>query len=93
MKIESQITTFCPYCNKHTVHKVKIYHSEPQRGQTVGARRHYRAIKGYVGKAEAKIQSKKLAKKQKLILECNVCKKSVERVMGGRAKKKIEIKR
>jgi large subunit ribosomal protein L44e len=93
MKINSQIKTFCPYCNKHTLHKVKIYHAESQRGQTVGARRHYRAIKGYVGKAEAKIQSKKLAKKQKIMLECIVCKKSVERVMGGRSKKKLEIKR
>ncbi len=93
MKINSQINTFCPYCNKHTPHKVSIYHASPQRGQTVGSRRHYRAIKGYVGKAENKLSNKKLAKKQKIMLKCTVCNKSVERVMGGRAKKKIEIKR
>ncbi len=93
MKIENQIMTFCPYCNKHTLHKVKIYRAEAQRGQSVGTRRHERAILGYVGSVEAKIHSKKLAKKQKVMLECTVCHKSVERVMGGRAKKKIEIKR
>jgi len=93
MKIENQIMTFCPYCNKHTQHKVKIYRAEAQRGQTVGTRRHKRAIKGYTGSAETRLINKKVAKKQKLILECIVCKKSVERVMGGRAKKKIEIKR
>jgi large subunit ribosomal protein L44e len=93
MKIENQIMAYCPYCNKHTLHKVKLYHASSQRGQTVGTRRHNRAIKGYTGSAEARLITKKLGKRQKIILECTVCHKSVERTFIGRTKKKIEIKR
>ena len=93
MKIENQIMTYCPYCNKHTLHKVTNYGKGTARGQSVGTRRHNRAISGYTGSAELRLIVKKLAKKQKVMLKCTVCGKSVERVMGGRAKKKIEIKR
>lgn len=93
MKMENQIMAYCPYCNKHTLHKVSVYHSEPQRGQSVGTRRHNRAIIGYTGSAEARIHAKKLGKRQKLMLKCTVCGKTVERALYGRTKKKIEIKR
>ena len=93
MKIENQIMTYCPYCNKHTLHKVLNVNKGADRGQSVGTRRHNRAILGYVGSVEAKIHSKKLAKLQKILLKCTVCGKSVERVVGDRAKKKLEIKR
>ena len=93
MKIENEINTYCPYCNKHTLHKVKFTSKNAQRGQTVGTRRHHRAIKGYVGSAETRLKPKKLGKRQKVLLECKVCKKSVERIFGQRTKKKIEIKR
>jgi large subunit ribosomal protein L44e len=93
MKIENQIMTYCPYCNKHTLHKVANVNKGAVRGQSVGTRRHNRAIRGYVGSVEAKVHSKKLAKLQKILLKCTVCGKSVERVIGGRAKKKLEIKR
>ena len=93
MKIENQIMAYCPYCNKHTQHKVLNYNKGAGRGLSVGTRRHERAILGYVGSVEAKVHSKKLAKKQKVVLKCSVCGKSVERVVGGRSKKKLEIKR
>jgi large subunit ribosomal protein L44e len=93
MKIENQIMAYCPYCNKHTLHKVSVYHSNPQGGQTVGTRRHNRAISGYTGTAEARLHPKKLGKRQKLMLKCTVCGKFVERSLFGRAKKKIEVKR
>jgi large subunit ribosomal protein L44e len=93
MKIRNQMMTYCPYCNKHTLHKVELYHAGSQRGQTVGTRRHKRAIKGYVGSVEAKIRTKKISKKQKMVLQCTVCKKSTERVIGGRTKKRLEIKK
>ena len=93
MKIESEINTYCPYCNKHTEHKVKFPSKNAQRGQTVGTRRHNRAIKGYVGSAETRLKPKKLGKRQVLLLECKTCKKSVQRTFGQRSKKKIEIKR
>ncbi len=93
MKIPKEIVTYCPYCNKHTVHTVKIYSKRQEAWMNIGRRRHERAIRGYVGSVEPKAHPKKLGKKQKVILECTVCKKSVERVLAGRTRKKIEIKR
>ena len=93
MKIEKEINTYCPYCNAHTPHIVKMPSKGRQRGQGKATRRHNRAIKGYIGSVELKIHPKKLGKKQKTLLECKKCKKSVERTFGRRTKKKIEIKR
>lgn len=93
MKVQKEMTVYCPYCNKHTKHTVKLYGSKPERWMNVGRRRHERAIRGYVGKVEPVAHSKKPGKRQKLMLECQVCKKTVERVIHGRSKKKIEIAR
>ncbi len=92
MKIAKQISAFCPYCNKHTPHSVKLYSKKPQRGNSVGNRRHNRKIKGYVGKVKAETPKKKLAKRQKAVLECATCHKKIERVFGNRTKKKLELK-
>lgn len=92
MKISKEMNIYCPYCNKHTLHIARIASKGAQRGLSKATRRHNRAIKGYVGSVELKIHPKKLGKRQKVTLECSVCKKSVERVFGGRTKKKIEIK-
>lgn len=93
MKIEKEIMAYCPYCNKHTPHKVSMASKGAPRGLSVGTRRHNRVIRGYVGSAEPRIKPKKLGKMQKVLLECSVCKKKTERLVGRRAKKKIEIKR
>jgi large subunit ribosomal protein L44e len=93
MKIEKEMNVYCPYCNKHTLHAVKMPKKNTQRGFSIGTRRHMRAIKGYVGSVEVKLRNKKIGKKQKVMLECKICKKSVERVVSGKAKKKIEIKK
>ncbi len=93
MKIENQIMAYCPYCNKHTLHKVVNYSKGAARGLSVGTRRHNRVIMGYTGSAEVRLITKKLGKNQKVLLKCTVCNKSVERLLGGRTKKKIEIKR
>lgn len=92
MKIVRQINIYCPYCNAHTLHTLKPSQRSKQRGLGKATRRHNRAIKGYIGSVELKIHPKKLGKRQKVTLECTKCKKSVERVFGGRTKKKIEIK-
>lgn len=97
MKIQKEIMTYCPYCNKHTVHVVKSVVSpkpaNPSRGMSLGNRRHERKLKGYVGKIKAKTPVKKLGKRQKVLLECKECNKKIERIFGNRTKKKIEIKR
>lgn len=92
MKIEKELMAYCANCNKHTKHTVKLYAKKPEQWMNVGRRRHERAIKGFVGSVEPKIHPKKLGKKQKVILQCQVCKKSSERVIGDRTKKKLEIK-
>ena len=93
MKIAKEISTYCPKCNLHTIHVVMMPSKGRQRGLGKATRRHNRAIKGYVGSVELKIHPKKLGKKQKILLECKKCKTRVERVVGMRTKKKIEIKR
>lgn len=93
MKIDRQIMTYCPYCNKHTLHTLKLASKGAQSGLGKATRRHERAIRGYVGSVEPKIHPKKLGKRQKVVMECSVCKKSTDRVLGKRTKKKLEIKR
>lgn len=93
MKINKEIMSYCRFCNKHTKHTVRMYNKKPQRGLSLGTRRHNRAIKGYVGSIEPKIHPKKLGRKQKVMSECSVCHKISERVLGMRTKKKIEIGR
>lgn len=97
MKIQKEIMTYCPYCNKHTLHTVTGIvgpkPANPNRGMSLGNRRHERKIRGYVGKVKAKTPVKKLSKRQKALLECKECHKKIERVYGGRTKKKLEIKR
>jgi large subunit ribosomal protein L44e len=93
MKLEKELVTYCPYCNKHTTHTVKLYVKKATRGLSVSTRRHERKIRGYVGKVKASTPVKKLGKRQKAILECKECGKKIERIFGGRTKKKLEIKR
>lgn len=92
MKIVREINAYCPWCNKHTPHTVKMYSKGASSGQDMGTRRAERKRKGYVGKVKGKATVKKLAKRQKVILLCKVCKHSVERVIGSRTKKKLEFK-
>jgi large subunit ribosomal protein L44e len=92
MKIEKELNLYCKFCGKHTKQTVKPYNKKPQSGLSLGTRRHNRAIKGYVGSVEPKIHPKKLGKRQKVMIQCTVCKKTSEKVIGRRTKKKIEIK-
>lgn len=92
MKIIREINTYCPKCNKHTPHSVKIYSKKPESGLSMGTRRRLRKLKGYIGKVKGQATQKKVAKRQKVLLECKQCGYIVEKVLGGRTKKKIEIK-
>jgi large subunit ribosomal protein L44e len=93
MKIGKEITTFCPKCNKHTVHAVKLYSKGPGFGigLNVGNRRALRKRLGYHGKVKGQATSYKNSKRQKTLLKCKECGYTVERVLGTRTKKKLEI--
>ena len=92
MKISREMRVYCPKCNKHTEHTVRLYSKKPSSGLSVGTRRAARKRTGYIGKVKGQAKVKKLAKRQKIILECKVCKRNIERVVGSRVKKKLEIK-
>ncbi len=92
MEIKKEIMTYCPSCNKHTLHTVRLFAKKTQRGLSKATRRHNRAIKGYVGSVEPKIHPKKLGKRQVALLTCKECKYTITRTLGGRTKKKLEIK-
>lgn len=91
-KIPKQINAYCPKCNKHTLHTVRMVSKGPQRAMSKATRRHNRAIRGYVGSVEPKIHPKKLGKNQVVLMECKECKLVITRHIGSRTKKKIEIK-
>ncbi|MFA5412077.1 MAG: 50S ribosomal protein L44e [Candidatus Micrarchaeia archaeon] len=93
MEFPKEIRTYCPYCRKHSVMKVKIASRGRARGLAEGTRKHERSLHGHGGKRKGKKTVKKQGKRQKLMLTCKVCNKSVEKVLRGRTKKKVELKR
>lgn len=93
MLIPSKIRTYCPFCNKHTVHAVKLYKKGKSRTLAIGNRRHRRKLRGYIGKVAGEKPVKKQGKRIKLLLTCEKCGKKHERVLWKRMKRKPEIKR
>jgi len=91
MKIVDTMRTYCPNCDKHTEQKVKLYKKGKQSPFSVGQARYDRKLTGYVGKVKGKKSVRKIGKHQKIILECTVCKKKQERIIGTRTKKVLEI--
>jgi len=102
MKLPKIINRFCPYCKKHTPHKVTLNKKRNPRSMTYGsklrARRRGRARgTGNLGRyskpavTKFKMTGKKASKKTDLRYECSVCKKQHMRNKGFRAKK-IEFK-
>ncbi|MCD6227702.1 50S ribosomal protein L44e [Candidatus Micrarchaeota archaeon] len=92
MEYPKEVRTYCPFCKKYTVHKVKIA-TRGSRDRTLakGNRKHERKLKGYGGKRRGKKTPRKQAKPQKVILICSNCKKKHEKIVGSRTKKKIEL--
>lgn len=93
MEFPKEIRTYCPTCRKHSVMKVKVASKGRARSLAHGTRRHERSLLGHGGKRKGKKAVKKQGKRQKLMLTCPDCKKSVEKVLRGRTKKKVELKR
>ncbi len=92
MKFPTEITTYCPKCNKHTKHKVKTPSRGRSRPLAWGNRQHERKIMGYVGKVAGEKAVKKQGKRIRLVFECQTCKKKHVRTMGTRTRSKAEIK-
>jgi large subunit ribosomal protein L44e len=92
MKYPKEIRTYCPFCKKHVLQKVRVASKGAARSLAWGNRQHHRKLKGYGGKRAGEKTVKKQAKKQKIVLTCTQCNKKQERIIGGRTKKKIEIK-
>lgn len=102
MKLPKTANRFCPYCKKHTEHKVAMNKKKSPRSMTYGskirARRRgsARGI-GNLGRyskpaiSKFKMTGKKSSKKTDLRYECTVCKKQHMQKKGFRAKK-IEFK-
>ena len=92
MKYPNEVNAYCPKCRKKTKHKVRMASKCRPRSSAWGNRQHERTLRGYVGKVAGEKAVKKQGKKQKIILECPVCKKKQERIIGKRTRKKLELK-
>jgi len=93
MKFPKEVNAYCPFCRKHVLHKVKAVSKGRPRSMAVGNRRHeLRRLMGHGSKRKGEKTVKKQGKRNKLVLQCNECKKKQERVVGGRTTKKIEFK-
>ena len=92
MKMVNEVMAYCPKCDKHTLHTVKLYSKKPETTLNIGKRRAERKRTGYHGKVKGAANVIKTGKRQKAILQCKECGYSVERVYGSRTKKKLEIK-
>jgi len=86
-----EIRTYCPRCNKHTIHSVSIYREGKRRALAKGERAHEREKKGYGGQKYPILRRKaKTTKKQVLKLRCRECGYILHR--KGIRLKKLEIK-
>jgi len=91
MKFPKETRTYCPKCKAHTPHKAKLVSKGTKRSMAIGERKHRRKLRGHGGKRAGEKTVKKQGKRQKIVLECTVCKKKHERVIGVRTRKKLEF--
>ncbi len=93
MDMPDKIKTYCPYCKKTTVHKVKMYKKGKTRSTAKGQLHHDLKTKGYTSKIAGKVPVYKQAKRQTVVLECTVCHKKHYKTIGSRTKKQLNLKR
>ena len=87
MKFPKTIRTHCPYCKKHTLHKVELVKKKPRRTLSHGQRRFLRKMKGYGSFPKENPKNReKATKRVNLKLICQECKKP-HSIEGWRAKK------
>lgn len=99
MKLPKTIKRYCPFCKKHTDHKVS--QSKRKNASPLKQGSKYRAKKRGLGRGAGnrgkygskpaitkfKMAGKKSSKKTDLRYQCNTCKKSHSQKAGIRAKK------
>lgn len=102
MKYPKTVMRHCPYCNKHTEHKVTeskkrgrnqarpLSYGSKARVRARGQRRGAGNLGRYSKPTKPKMIGKKLSKKTDLRYTCGVCKKTHSQRKGFRAKK-IEL--
>ena len=91
MKYPNTINTYCPYCRAHRTFKVKLWSKGRARTMAWGTQKHERKLRGYVGKVAGEKTVKKQGKRQRIVIECQTCKKKQDRTVGVRTRKKLEI--
>ncbi|MBU90281.1 50S ribosomal protein L44e [Candidatus Woesearchaeota archaeon] len=102
MKLPKTSKRFCPYCRKHTEHKVMMNKRKNPRSMTYGSklrarRRGLARGLGNMGRyskpaiTKFKMTGKKSSKKTDLRYECSICKKQHMQKKGFRAKR-LEFK-
>ncbi len=88
MNLPKEVKDFCPKCNSHTMHKLKLFKAGTARSMAWGTRQNVRKHKkGYGGKAEFTAIVKKQTKKPCFIAECSVCSRKHYKVIPKRMKK------
>ena len=81
MKMPKIVSTYCPKCKKHVEHSVALYRKGRDRSLAEGNRRYERKQEGYGG--QRKPNQRRTAttkKKQTLLLKCNVCGYTLQRM-------------
>ncbi|MCS7093903.1 MAG: 50S ribosomal protein L44e [Candidatus Aenigmarchaeota archaeon] len=87
MKYPKTLRTHCPYCKKHTLHKVELVKKKPRRTLSIGQRRFLRKMKGYGSFPKENPKNReKSVKRVNLKLICQECKKT-HSPRGWRVKK------
>jgi len=93
MKLPEVMRTYCPHCNKHTEHDLRLGKKGKERTMTMGRRKYIEVKKGYGGPPRTpKKEVYKIGKRPLIILTCKECKKKHQRVYSARTKKTVEIK-
>ena len=99
MKVPKLMNRHCPYCNKHTQHKVTLSKrrarnatrplsfGSTKRIKMRGERRGAGNLGRYSKPTKPKMIGKKASKKTDFRYECSVCKKQHMQASGIRAKK------
>ena len=90
MKYPRSIATHCPKCNKHTEFTSTLYKKGKDRALAEGNRRYKRKQEGYGGQRKPKQRkTAKTTRKQVIMLRCNTCNYTTQRL--GIRLRKLEI--